>query len=383
MGTDLVVATADPTTLVLAEIDARGVAHYHWYIERTTVPGLELEDARRALAPAPDALHVGTLGLTMEPMADSLAALVAEVPAETFVMVDPNCRPTATPDVAAYRERMARVLGRADIVKASDEDLAFLALAATPEASARLLLERGVGAVIVTQRRGGGAGLVRRRRGGGAGAGRGGRGHRRRRRHLRRRLPGPLAGAGAGPRASSPTAIGSRTPSPSPFVPRPSTAPAPAPSHPPARRWGCRRERVADPGYSAAQMLEIGAATIRSPNRYTRGPGVQHHARTNAHPARRGARQSAAPLARRGSIGLDLDRDQPSRRRARRAGRPRGDPAGAHVVAAAGACRDGQLGAQLRRRRRCRAPARAASPSRMTPVDVDPQRGRRCAGSTR
>ena len=150
VGTDLVVPTTDPTTLVLAEIDARGVAHYHWYIERTTVPGLELEDARRALLPAPDALHVGTLGLTMEPVADSLAALVAEVPAATFVMVDPNCRPTATRDVAVYRERMARVLDRADIVKGSDEDFAFLALAETPEVSAQLLLERGVGAVIVT-----------------------------------------------------------------------------------------------------------------------------------------------------------------------------------------------------------------------------------------
>ena len=151
VGTGLVVATTDPTTLVLAEIDAQGVAHYHWYIEHTTVPGLELADARRALLPPPDALHVGTLGLTMEPVADSLAALVAEVPSSTFVMVDPNCRPTATRDVAVYRERMGRVLGRADVVKGSDEDFAFLALADSPEASAQLLLDRGVGAIIVTQ----------------------------------------------------------------------------------------------------------------------------------------------------------------------------------------------------------------------------------------
>jgi fructokinase len=151
VGTGLVVATTDPTTLVLAEIDTQGVAHYHWYIEHTTVPGLELADARRALLPPPDALHVGTLGLTMEPVADSLAALVAEVPATTFVMVDPNCRPTATRDVAVYRERMGRVLGRADVVKGSDEDFAFLALADSPEASARQLLDHGVGAVIVTQ----------------------------------------------------------------------------------------------------------------------------------------------------------------------------------------------------------------------------------------
>lgn len=153
VGTALAVDTADPTTLVLAEIDQAGVAHYHWYIEQTTVPGLELADARRALDPAPDALHVGTLGLAMEPIADSLAAVVAEVPASTFVMVDPNCRPTATPDFERYQARMRRVIARADVVKGSDEDFAYLALAESPEATARLLLEQGVGAVLVTQGR--------------------------------------------------------------------------------------------------------------------------------------------------------------------------------------------------------------------------------------
>jgi fructokinase len=151
VGTSLVVDTQDPTTLVLAEIDEAGVARYHWYIEKTTVPGLELEDALRALTPAPDALHVGTLGLAMEPIADSLAELVARVPMSTFVMVDPNCRPTATPDFGRYQARMRQVIQRADVVKGSDEDFEYLALAETPEATARLLLEQGVGAVLVTQ----------------------------------------------------------------------------------------------------------------------------------------------------------------------------------------------------------------------------------------
>ena len=151
VGTALVVDTEDPTTLVLAEIDEAGVAHYHWYIEKTTVPGLEPADARRALERPPDALHVGTLGLAMEPIADSLAAVVAAVPEQTFVMVDPNCRPTATPDFERYQARMRRIIERADVVKGSDEDFAYLALAETPEATARLLLEQGVGAVLVTQ----------------------------------------------------------------------------------------------------------------------------------------------------------------------------------------------------------------------------------------
>ena len=150
VGTSLIVDTADPTTLVLAEIDEAGVAHYHWYIEKTTVPGLELADALKAGDPAPDALHVGTLGLAMEPIADSLAALVAQVPESTFVMVDPNCRPTATPDFDRYQARMRAVIERAEVVKGSDEDFEYLALAPTPTETARLLLEQGVGAVLVT-----------------------------------------------------------------------------------------------------------------------------------------------------------------------------------------------------------------------------------------
>jgi fructokinase len=66
-------------------------------------------------------------------------------------MVDPNCRPTATPDFERYQARMRRILARADVVKGSDEDFEYLALAETPEATARLLLEQGVGAVLVTQ----------------------------------------------------------------------------------------------------------------------------------------------------------------------------------------------------------------------------------------
>jgi len=151
VGTSLAVDTTDPTTLVLAEIDEAGVAHYHWYIEQTTVPGLQLDDALAALSPPPDALHVGTLGLAMEPIADSLAALVAQVPESTFVMVDPNCRPTATPDFERYQARMKRIIARADVVKGSDEDFEYLALAESPEATARALIEQGVGAVLVTQ----------------------------------------------------------------------------------------------------------------------------------------------------------------------------------------------------------------------------------------
>jgi fructokinase len=147
----LVVATAAPTTLVLAEIDAAGVAHYHFYLEGTSAAGLTAEEARRALMPTPAAVHVGTLGLILEPIADSLATLVAEAPADVFIMVDVNCRPSATAEPSRYRERMTRVLRRADVVKASLEDLAFYDPERSPEAAARRIRELGAGAVLVTR----------------------------------------------------------------------------------------------------------------------------------------------------------------------------------------------------------------------------------------
>jgi fructokinase len=150
VGTELVVETTDPSTMVLAEIDAAGVAHYGFYLERTSAPGLEVAEARRALSPPPDALHVGTLGLALEPIAHSLATLVQEVPDSTLVMVDPNCRPSAVPDGDVFRTRMRRLLTRADVVKVSREDLDYLALAGSHDDAARLIIQRGAGIVLLT-----------------------------------------------------------------------------------------------------------------------------------------------------------------------------------------------------------------------------------------
>ena len=163
VGTELVAATSEPTTVVRAEIDADGIAHYRFDLDGTSAPGLAWRDAERALAPPPQALHVGTLGLTVEPIADTLARLVATVPEGTLVMVDANCRPGAVVDRGRYLQRLMAVMRRADIVKASAEDLDYLALApGSDEAAARILrdgarivlLTRGRSTVTVYHRRG-------------------------------------------------------------------------------------------------------------------------------------------------------------------------------------------------------------------------------------
>jgi fructokinase len=67
-----------------------------------------------------------------------------------LVLLDPNCRPGAVTDHQAYRRRLTAIARRADIVKASTEDLAYLYQDASPEQAARLLLAGGSSLVIVT-----------------------------------------------------------------------------------------------------------------------------------------------------------------------------------------------------------------------------------------
>jgi fructokinase len=123
---EYVEATDEPTTLAVAELDASGAATYRFYVLGTAAAGLSEAALPGVFAAHPAAIHVGTLGLVLEPLATTIEALIDGIDGAALVMLDVNARPTATADPAAYRARVARLLGRADVVKVSVEDLAFL-----------------------------------------------------------------------------------------------------------------------------------------------------------------------------------------------------------------------------------------------------------------
>jgi fructokinase len=147
---DTVVDTALPTTLALAELDATGSATYRFYTEGTAAPSLEPEAALGVLPPDVAMVHVGTLGLVMEPTAIALQAVVEAVSATALVMADPNCRPTFIPDRGTYRRSLAATLQYVHVVKASVEDLAYLEPGRTPADAARALLDDGPRVALVT-----------------------------------------------------------------------------------------------------------------------------------------------------------------------------------------------------------------------------------------
>ena len=146
-----------PTTLALAEISDHGDASYHFYLVETAASLVSERDVRAALsvlekAPAGTrAVHVGTLGLILEPTGTSMESLVSAVPAGTIVMLDPNCRPAATVDPAGYRRRVERLAARADIVKVSHDDLAFLYPGSSQDDAVRSLLALGASAILLTR----------------------------------------------------------------------------------------------------------------------------------------------------------------------------------------------------------------------------------------
>jgi fructokinase len=152
-GVDLgsVVRTGDHTTLALAELDSAGSARYRFYVHGTAAAGLTPEDALAVLPDSVDMLHVGTLGLVLEPVAAALEAVVERLSGHALVAVDPNIRPGAIEDEPSYRARLERVLRRCDVLKVSEEDLDWIAPGQPPLRAARELLALGPAVALVTR----------------------------------------------------------------------------------------------------------------------------------------------------------------------------------------------------------------------------------------
>jgi fructokinase len=140
-----------PTTLAIADLDEAGVPSYAFYLAGTSACALDYPLLAAALPPTTRALHAGTLGLVADPIAGSIERLIrSDLPPDTLLMIDPNCRADAITDPARYLDRINRILGRADVVKVATEDLAYLCPGATAAAAAATLRDRGAGLILVT-----------------------------------------------------------------------------------------------------------------------------------------------------------------------------------------------------------------------------------------
>jgi fructokinase len=140
----------EPTTLAIADVDPDGHAAYRFIIDGTSAPNLTRPMLPASLPSGVRALHVGTLGLVFEPMATTIAGLIEREHENLLVMVDPNIRAAALKGAAGYRARLDGIIAESTIVKASDDDMAWLYPDVELESAARAVLGRGPRLVVVT-----------------------------------------------------------------------------------------------------------------------------------------------------------------------------------------------------------------------------------------
>jgi fructokinase len=112
-----------PTTLAFVTL-VNGHAKYAFYDENTALRLLSPDDLPLSVKPV--AAQFGAISLIGEPCGTAFEALCMHLKERTVISLDPNVRPGFVRDADAYRARLDRMLAVADIIKVSDEDLAWL-----------------------------------------------------------------------------------------------------------------------------------------------------------------------------------------------------------------------------------------------------------------
>ncbi len=154
VNTRAITRLAAPTTLSLIGLDAQGVPSYAFYGEGCADRLLQAAD----IAHVPQNLsvvNIGSYATVVEPTASALRALVEREHAKTagraLVAYDPNIRLNVEPDLQRWRDQLAWMQARADLLKVSEEDLELLHPGVVLDTFAAHALAQGVRAVVVTR----------------------------------------------------------------------------------------------------------------------------------------------------------------------------------------------------------------------------------------
>lgn len=137
-----------PTTLAFVDLQS-GEPRYAFFNEGTATRLVAPDPA--AFRPGPgDVVDFGSISLIDLPGADAIAGFAEAVAGRALIAIDPNARPGMTPDLAAWRHRIGRIMAVADIVRLSVEDLGALAPGTAPGDFAQDRIAGGASLVVVT-----------------------------------------------------------------------------------------------------------------------------------------------------------------------------------------------------------------------------------------
>jgi len=142
--TPIVSVPASHTSVATAHLDAAATATYEFDLTWDM-------SADAAVTPHPTVVHTGSIAAVTSPGAAQVAAALAQHRASATITYDPNIRPALIDDAATARGRIEACIDVADVVKTSDEDLAWYAPGANVVEVARDWLRRGPAIVVVTR----------------------------------------------------------------------------------------------------------------------------------------------------------------------------------------------------------------------------------------
>lgn len=146
----LTVEARRPSTVALVSLDEDGAAEYRFGVHATADFCFTAAELARIPADIP-AVHFGSLASWLPPgdrrIADRIGRLRDSGCAVTY---DPNVRPQLQPDPAAAGAQVEAALPLADLVKTSEEDLAWIRPGATAADVAADWLQRGPSVIVVT-----------------------------------------------------------------------------------------------------------------------------------------------------------------------------------------------------------------------------------------
>ncbi|WP_104140215.1 carbohydrate kinase [Arthrobacter sp. ZGTC131] len=147
-GVTVISGGSEPTSTATATLSPDGAATYAfnitWDINGASLPAL-------AAVQGSTHVHTGSIAAVFSPGDQATLVLVEAAREHSTISFDPNCRPGISPDVAAARTQAELFVAASDIVKASDEDLAWLYPHRRPEETLEAWLELGPAIVALTR----------------------------------------------------------------------------------------------------------------------------------------------------------------------------------------------------------------------------------------
>lgn len=138
-----------PSTLAFVKL-TNGNAEYSFFDENSAGRMISVEDLPK-FSDDVSALHFGAISLIPEPCGSVYETLLTNEAPHRVISLDPNIRESFITDEDTHRGRIERMCALSDIIKVSDEDLAWIANGKSDEQTIKSWLSGNTSIVVMTK----------------------------------------------------------------------------------------------------------------------------------------------------------------------------------------------------------------------------------------